>query len=250
MTFLGCIPDLPLNLSCRRFQKSSSHFTKKTRGKGLAFGRSAVRTASSKCVFILCGFPHVAASTRSRQIVFLDSSAFNVRFDVINDRAQFIEQWRRISSKSRRLVKVGGGSRVTFAFHKCLMYLRAGPNTVGRPHNQQSHLSRTNILAPAHRRECLDAFRYSCSTNLCPRPILCLPLATGRLQLPFSHEDRGRDRGRRYRMLASHASPVRLMSCHTSVRLGTHMGNTHPYPCCDRPSITSADPAEKTQGNH
>src|SRR5438093_2446845 len=36
MTFLGCIPDLPLNLSCRRFQKSSSHFTKKTWGKGLS----------------------------------------------------------------------------------------------------------------------------------------------------------------------------------------------------------------------
>src|SRR5438093_6790555 len=41
MTFLGCIPDLPLNLSCRRFQKSSSHFTKKTRGKGLSSRSSA-----------------------------------------------------------------------------------------------------------------------------------------------------------------------------------------------------------------
>src|SRR5213593_390731 len=37
MTFLGCIPDLPLNLSCRRFQKSSSHFTKKTEIKNLGF---------------------------------------------------------------------------------------------------------------------------------------------------------------------------------------------------------------------
>src|SRR5436190_17415311 len=34
MTFLGCIPDLPLNLSCRRFQKSSSHFHKEDTGKG------------------------------------------------------------------------------------------------------------------------------------------------------------------------------------------------------------------------
>src|SRR5206468_12517006 len=49
MTFLGCIPDLPLNLSCRRFQKSSSHFTKKTRGKGLGSrGRHQIPKCSKK----------------------------------------------------------------------------------------------------------------------------------------------------------------------------------------------------------
>src|SRR5207244_4159512 len=38
MTFLGCIPDLPLNHGCRRFQESSLHFTKKSRRKSLSFG--------------------------------------------------------------------------------------------------------------------------------------------------------------------------------------------------------------------
>src|SRR5436190_6550382 len=83
MTFLGCIPDLPLNLSCRRFQKSSSHFTKKTRGKGLSLSGSPR--------YVVAGVWSGKAKVVDRKIQFLPRASADLHKHDNTDANVFIE---------------------------------------------------------------------------------------------------------------------------------------------------------------